>query len=466
MAAATLPRPRQQASFLGSTPARTVVVLAALAAGAPGRARANGAFPDSFGILLPPDRPAEIDLATNFGVISSEDSGKTWTWTCEQVISNQGFEYQLGAPPSDRLFALSTSGLIFSDDRTCGWTQASPTPDTARITDFFPDPTDAKHVLAIILPNSPMLAAEGVYASTDGGATFGNALFEAPTVGGLTGIEIARSDPHIAYAAMFETPGIHPRLVKSTDGGATWGTPVDIEKDIGPNLFSIIAIDPTNPQKIYVRVSEALQESLAVSDDGGMSFKKPVMFPIKMGAFARLKSGTILVAGFKSDDQGLMIPIGYRSTDGGMTFTAWDQLPSLRALAERDGKLYAAADNFMDPFALGVSTDEGVTWLPLMKFSQVFSIKSCLQTTCATSCATQARLELWSSTTCVAPGARKSGGCQAAPPSTPVAGGRRALPSMLLLALEAGALAVGVRARRRRAHRDEAALDRMFIQSR
>jgi hypothetical protein len=415
---------------------------------APRAAQANGAFPDSVGILLPLDRPLEIHLATNFGVISSEDAGKTWSWSCEQPLSSLANLYQMGAPPLDRIFALSSNGLIFSDDGTCGWTQSRPTPDTALLTDFFPDPSDPNHVLAIILPNTADLEAEGIYVSTDGGANFGDVLFKAPLDGGMTGIEIARSDPHIAYAAMYERPGVHPRIVKSSDGGTTWGTPIDVEPSLGQNSFRIIAIDPTNPQKLYLRVQEALLESLAISDDGGMTFKKPVTFPIMMGAFARLASGTILSAGFKYDDKGAMTAIGYRSTDGGATFTAWDNIPSFRALAERDGVLYGSADNFKDGFALGTSTDEGLTWKPLMNFSQVSSIKSCVQMACAASCASQVKQKLWSSAVC----SPSKGGCSVSRPWDKSRTGGVAFVATAVYLL-------GVRARRRRRRRSGAALD-------
>ena len=52
------------------------VSLAALLA-SPRAARADGAFPDSLGIIAPADRPHDILLATNFGVVTSIDDGQT-----------------------------------------------------------------------------------------------------------------------------------------------------------------------------------------------------------------------------------------------------------------------------------------------------------------------------------------------------------------------------------------------------
>ncbi|HVR62192.1 MAG TPA: sialidase family protein [Polyangia bacterium] len=425
----------------------TPVLVATLALGlwpAPRPVHANGAFPDSLGILLPADRPSEILLSTNFGIISSEDGGKTWAWSCEQVSSNLAQFYQLGPPPTDRMFAVSSSGLIFSDDGSCGWSVAGGTAKTSLVTDYFPDPRDSMHVLAIALPNTTNLEAEGIYASNDGGATFGEPAYKAPIMGGLTGIEIARSDPHVVYAAMYESPGIHPRIIHSGDGGLTWDPPIDIEQYIGPSSYRIIAVDPDDPQKVYLRVQEPLRESLAISDDGGQTFAEPVHFPVQMTAFARLAGGTILVAGTQADNQGTVMPLGYRSTDGGKTFSSW-ATPTLRGLAERNGKLYAAADNTKDPFALGVSTDEGMTFTRLMKFSDVAGIKSCVQASCAKSCTTLAMQQLWSASICSPPPVMqptlKTGGC--AIPRGPASG---ALGLALLIV--AVASRAGVRARR------------------
>ena len=50
----------------------------------PAVALADGALPDSETILVPADRPQEIVLVTNFGLVISEDVGRTWLWSCEQ----------------------------------------------------------------------------------------------------------------------------------------------------------------------------------------------------------------------------------------------------------------------------------------------------------------------------------------------------------------------------------------------
>src|SRR5262245_46799821 len=76
------PSPREAGRGSGRGVLATVAVL--VIAAAPLVARANGAFPDSENILTPADRPQDILLVTNFGLVSSSDGGQTWLWSCEQ----------------------------------------------------------------------------------------------------------------------------------------------------------------------------------------------------------------------------------------------------------------------------------------------------------------------------------------------------------------------------------------------
>ena len=62
--------------------AEAILVSGLLAAVSP-RARADGAFPDSQSVITPFDRPAELILPTNFGLVISEDAGQSWQWSCE-----------------------------------------------------------------------------------------------------------------------------------------------------------------------------------------------------------------------------------------------------------------------------------------------------------------------------------------------------------------------------------------------
>jgi len=418
---------------LAITPSLVVVLTLGLMA-APRAARANGAFPESFQLVLPADRPHQVILATNFGLIISDDDGATWTWTCEQKATVMGALYGVSAAPLDRLFSLSTLvGLAYSDDDSCSWTPSGGALDTVLASDYFADPTNPLRVYALGKPPNDDTVPSKLFASDDGGKTFGTTLFTAPAGTTLSGIESARSDPSTLYLATYTTTPmpatIHPKLERSTDGGTTW-TVIDVEASLGTNSFRIIAVDPSDARVVTVRVIEMLGESVAVSRDGGVTFTKVATVAGQLTAYVRLDSGTILIAGALAIDG-----VGFRSTDGGLTFTDWTprttsdggvpdlsedggapRPPHLRALAARGGKLYGAAKNFSDDWAVGVSTDEGVTFQRLARYNEVTSIRACVQKACMDSCDSQAGAQIWLPITCIAPDERTDAGVVTPPP--------------------------------------------------
>ena len=208
---------RRESARRRFSPSHSIAGLVALA---PRAARANGAFPDSQSILVPSSRPNEISLVTNFGVVASHDGGHTWLWSCEQDANSLGYLYQYNAAPQNRLFAVANQNLIFSDDGTCGWSIAKGMITGLGVTDFFPDPNDASHVLAEAFDYTSSTYV--VLQSTDSGATFTSKLYTSDPKATMTGIEIARSDPKTIYVTLTAATTNAPMLGHSNDGGATW----------------------------------------------------------------------------------------------------------------------------------------------------------------------------------------------------------------------------------------------------
>ena len=147
----------------------------------------------------------------------------------------------------------------------------------------------------------------------------------------------------------------------------------DLVDSLGDNPFQLLGIDPVDPDRIYARILGPSSESLGISEDGGQTFVQPISIPGKLSGFLKLASGTILVGGTAG-----MAAVGYRSTDDGQTFEPWPEAPRVHALAERNGKLYVAADNYADGYAIAESEDEGRTLRPLAGFGQVGGVKSCV----------------------------------------------------------------------------------------
>jgi len=433
-----------------------------LVAWSAGRAWANGALPASYGILLPADKPQEIVLATNFGMIISEDAGASWLWTCEQSQTAFGYLYGVGPAPKDRFYALSpTEGLGFSDDGSCSWKRSGGVLMTLVASDFFIDRTNGDRVLAVAseIDDAGAFGSPSIFVSADAGSTFGpTPLYSAPAGANIVSIEIARSNPQVVYAAMYTTTGTsldrHPRLLRSADGGQTW-MERDVEAGLGIAEFRILAVDADDADVLYLRViAGGGVEKVAVTRDAGATFTTPVTVTGgALSAFARLASGTVLVGGLLSSTTGAMTGVGYRSTDGGNTFVAWapnpqDPQPHILGLAERAGVLYLAAKNYSDGWALATSRDEGVTIQPLSSYEDVRGIKPCVMTMCADQCALVASQAVWTNDVCTytapPPPPPKSSGCGCA--ATGLAPGGAGSVALAIL-LGAG---VAVRRRRRR----------------
>ena len=367
--------------------------LVAAALATPAAARANGAFPDSESILTPADRPQDIILVTNFGLITSTDGGKTWLWSCEQDGNVLGAFYQLTPAPRNRLLTVTNQNLGYSDDRSCGWQIAGGAVAGQSITDAYLDPVTGTRVMAIGVASQ----IYSLFPSTDTGTTFGPALYQTTAGTTMNGVEIAPSDGNVVYIAM-RAPAGAPLLGRSDDGGAHF-TIHDLSANLGSGLLRIISVDPEDPNRVLMRFLTADDQSLALTTDGGVSATKPLTINGDFKAFTRLPSGTILLGAMVEYNS---IPGLFRSRDQGATFEAITNPPSIRALSQRAGKVYAAADNFGDGFAIGTSTDEGTTWQSFMSYSDVKAINPCLKAACQDVCGMEVGMTVWPADVCSA----------------------------------------------------------------
>jgi hypothetical protein len=162
----------------------------------------------------------------------------------------------------------------------------------------------------------------------------------------------------------------------------------DLSADLGPGLPRIISVDPGDPDTVLLRWSSTSGgEAIAVTRNGGTRASKPLVIDHYFTSFARMPDGALVlsavVAVSPAQKSGLFV-----SHDGAATFQENDAVPGVLAIAERNGVLYAATDNFGDGYALGASGDEGASWQPLLRFDQIGSIMACLRSSaqCQASC--------------------------------------------------------------------------------
>ncbi len=366
------------------------LLCSVLVVGGAATARADGAFPDSSQVLLPSDKPNEIVVGTNFGLLMSQDAGKTWQWVCEQEIAMCATLYQMAPAPSDAIFAVSTTGLVSLGADACQYNGANGL-TSRNVVDAFIDPTNASRMFALTTTTADGGATlYELVGSSDAGMSFGDAIYTTPADSTLSGVEIAKSDPMNVYLTQVTSATGSTTILHASDGGTVFTPYV---QDAAMGALSIAAVDATNPQKVYFRSKGASGESLVITSDGGMTTHVAQALPsgYVMSTFLQEADGTLLLAGLTLNTAGspscgnnAQAPyssstagVAYRSTDGGATWTTWANAPHLRGLGERAGTLYAVADNFADGFAVGQSTDGGKTFTKLLQYVDIQGPLTC-----------------------------------------------------------------------------------------
>ena len=104
----------------------------------------------------------------------------------------------------------------------------------------------------------------GIWRTTDGGDTWTRLEEGLPTGElGRIGLDVYRRDGNLVYAVVEANEG--DGVYRSTDRGETWEMMSD--RNPRPMYFSLIRIDPNNPERIYLG---GVEES--ASDDGGRTW--------------------------------------------------------------------------------------------------------------------------------------------------------------------------------------------------
>jgi len=129
----------------------------------------------------------------------------------------------------------------------------------------------------------------GVWKTTDFGRTW-TPIFDREATGSIGALEVAPSDPNVIYVASGE--GLHrpdlsvgDGIYKSTDGGATW-THLGLRDG---QQISQMAIDPHGPNRLFVAVAghpygPNPERGIYRSTDGGQTFEKVLYKDENIGA--------------------------------------------------------------------------------------------------------------------------------------------------------------------------------------
>ncbi len=278
-------------------------------------------------------------------VYRSADGGATWAAAAQGLGGRRVFDLAV-ARAVDSLYAATVDGVFRSQDGGRRWTA--------------PGASSARNALVLAAPSGPPGVVyagarhQGVFKSTDRGATFRAANR------GLHGVRvdqlaIAPSNPAVLYA-VFRGQNVH----RSDDGGVTW-RPAQAGLPVDPYL---IVVDPRDPD---IALASQYAGHIWKTADGGASWRLTTgeetscVLPNEI-VFDPVRQSTVYTLGF-----GISCPLfpdvcrGFKSTDGGESWTCMDELAD---------DYFALAIDPADPaqlFAGGLgevlaTTDAGRNW--------------------------------------------------------------------------------------------------------
>ncbi len=355
--------------------ARRVLSFLAVALGlalTPSISLAHGREPSIGELAFDPVDPDHIVFRATWSFLATHDRGASFTWTCARAI---GYDRTIEDPPivvpaSGRVLAGTFDGISISDPSGCDYQLVTdPAIANLLIIDLALDPFDPHVVWAATSPGD---RANTIARSADEGETW-EALGSFETGILLERLVLSPSDPMRMYASgVALRTATTPRqafVFRSTDGGHTFDRTevplIDVDRtDYGERNVHVLGIDPTNPDVLFVRVTrrptDMMPERLLRSDDGGLSFTEVLQIPDITGLAISEDGANVWVGGWYG---GLL-----RSVDHGLTFDPLDPALRVRCLAYRPGELWVCTDDVAGDYAIGRSTDLGVTVVPLWGF--------------------------------------------------------------------------------------------------
>ena len=286
-----------------------------------------------------PGDPSTFYMGTvEGGVWKSTDAGVTWNpiFDHEQVasvgsiaIAPSAKTIYVGTGESDIRSALSSGdGVYKSTDGGATWRNIG-LRDTRQISKVVVDPTNPDVVYVAALGHAYAPNAErGIFKSTDGGATWTHVLDKGPEIG-ASDLAIAAGNPEVLFAALWCTrrppwsvyapiDGPGSGLYRSLDGGATWTELKGNGLPSGQWGRTGVDVSPDG-KRVYTVIDVKPGAGLYRSDDGGNNW-------VLANADARLTSRAwyfnwVTVDPTNPDVVYVPNVALYRSEDGGKTIT-------------------------------------------------------------------------------------------------------------------------------------------------
>jgi hypothetical protein len=307
-------------------------------------ALANGRYPIANQLVVSPADAAHLTLRTTFGLVLSEDQGKSFTWVCERAAGFvNGEDPPVEVSGDGSIFVASSQALNTSHDGGCTWSAAD-----LSIVDTDVDASDPKRAVAVAAQYMTGKTSAGLQETLDNGRTW--QPLGVPFDGLPATVALAPSAPTTIYASGTSTTDLTPFVSASVDDGKTWHSyPVSVANITVPFLA---AVDPTHPEVVYLRAPTADgTDVLVVSQDSGMHWHSIYQAKGGLYGFALSPDGKQIAVGGPRDVLSVASSSDYQ-------FKPVSTLQPL-CLKWSAAGLYACADEVSFGFSLGLSLDSG-----------------------------------------------------------------------------------------------------------
>lgn len=353
--------------------ARSGVLAVALTLSCPS-AFANGRYPATNSFVFSQKDPDQWILRVTFGLLVSRDHGKSWDWVCERALGIVGEEDPMYAVmPSGAIITSTFRGVGVTRDGMCSFPLVAALGSRAFV-DLTARAAAANEVIVFASPRvgdaadgTPLFESE-LLETTDDARTFSSlgSPFPDRSFAGET-VDIAPSDRERLYVTGVKNKGLETptaRLFISRDRGKTW-TDIAVPLEGSEKAVFIAGVDPLSADRVYLRTSNGfeLPTRLIVSEDGGKTIR--TIFTAKSA-----------LAGFATSPDGKRVWVG-SSLDGLHAASTTDFVFAQRSkieiqclAASPDGGLLACS-NERHGFVAGKSSDDGVTFEPVLRFCNI-----------------------------------------------------------------------------------------------
>ena len=364
-------RARRLVSSLGAA-------LAALSFLAPSLSFANGRFPLADQLVVDPQDPSHLVLRTTYGVLSSSDSGGSWGWVCEKAVGYGGTQDPaIGVLADGTVLAGIFEGLSITHDRGCSWAFAQAPLDKEYVIDVSVHRDEPSKAVAITSTGMGTGFHVILAETSDNGVTWTQAgIAISSDMISLT-VDVAPSKTDRVYVSGVVGKAYEPAIERTDDRGMTW-TRMYFDAAYAKDTPYIAAIDPTNPDRVYVRLSGSDTDHLLFSEDGAQTFTEIFSTASDILGFALSPDGKRVAIG--SNVEGILI--------ASTTDHAFQKVSSVqsRCLTWTNAGIYTCANEFADKFTLGLSTDEGKNFTILYNLPKVCPLECSMGAPATTEC--------------------------------------------------------------------------------